>query len=439
MLPFTIRNAARLSFYRDLWAGCDHASVTLLADLPRLPTLTKAAYAAGLMWHPEATAEAAHCTHSTGTTGELTWRHRSLAEVSLINQVLAARPDPAVEQDDGLVLSLRYNKHGMSLPIVSTTPVLPAGVTDDIELGQLLEMLDAELVVRGTRRRLTTITGQAEDLGLVAQAVLETGRSRAGRSIKRVVLAGRVNPTVAELMSRAFPNALQIERYSLSEVLGGASRVASGTCLRLDGHVVGEVLDADGTPTLAGKPGELTLTELYPLVQLQPLVRYRTGDVVEAVGNGDLHVDGFRWLGRQDSCMPGPDGWMLRRSLLLDWLCGRPSVTRSSHRAQLRGVGSADLSEPLLLARWHHDMTELVVGLRVNPWLSEPEHLRLVADLWGALPDMLVGPASIGPVRIGLVHHESTGTEHFGPTDRRATRWLDGASLDQAAPCFADR
>lgn len=436
LLPFTIRNAGRLAFYRDHWRGCDSASVTTLGDLVRLPTLSKDAYMAGLMWHPDATTGAAHCTHSTGTSGRLTWRHRSHAEVVLINEVLGARAVRAAESDTGLVMSLRYQKHGMSLPIMSTTPVLPAGVTDEVELGQLLEMLDTELRVLGVRRRPTTLSGQAEDIGLVAQAVLEAGRRRAGRSIERVVLGGRVNPTVAELVSHAFPQAVQVERYSLSEVLGGASRVAPSPYLRLDGHVVGEVLDAEGLPAPPGVPGELTLTELFPLVQLQPLIRYRTGDLVESAGDGDLHVEGFRWLGRVDDCLPSPDGWRLRKSLLMDWLCGHPSVARAAHRPALRVLGSVDVSEPCATIRWHRGATELIVGLRVNPWLDEPGILRLVAGLWEWLDQVLVGAAA-RQVRVGLTHHPHP-SEAFVPGAGRPVRWLNVAALGQASPGFVD-
>lgn len=389
------------------------------------------------MWHHEATAGAAHCTHSTGTGGDLTWRHRSHAEVALINQVFAARPAAGPGQlDQGLVLSLRYNRHGMSLPIASTVPVLPAGVSDDVELDQLIEMLGAELSLLGSTRRATTITGQAEDLALVAQAVLERKRARLGGTIERVVLGGRVSPTVSELVARAFPNAAQIERYSLSEVLGGASRTAPDAYLKLDGHVIGEVLDVDGSPTQPGHPGELTLTELFPLVQLQPLIRYRTGDVVEADGAGDLYVDGFRWLGRRDDCLRGPTGWMLRASLLLDWLGQRSSVSRASHRPQLRSVQSADVAEPFVQVRWQRGLTELVVGLRVNPWLDEPGVLRLVSGLWSTLPDVMLAPAKSTPVRIGLLHHPNA-SEPFEPWANGAVRWLDSGLLSDAAPGFA--
>lgn len=436
LLPFTIRNAERLTFYRDLWRGCDTASVTTTADLAMLPTLSKDAYRTGLMWHSEATGAAAHCTHSTGTSGALTWRHRSHAEVVLINEVLGARPGRVDTSGQELVLSLTYHRHGMSLPIVSTAPVLPAGVTDDVELGQLLEMLATELLVLGAPRRPTTLAGQAEDLGLVAQAVLETGRRATGRSIRRIAMGGRVNPTVAELVSSAFPHAVQVERYSLSEVLGGASRVAPGPHLKLDGHVVGEVLDADGRPTAPGVPGELVLTELFPLVQLQPLIRYRTGDVVESAGQGDLHGDGFRWWGRAGDCFPSTQGWLLRKSLLMDWLCGQPLGRSGRCAARARSLGSADVSEPCATARWLEETTELVVGLRVNPWLDEPGISRLVADLWEWLPQALLGAAR-GRVRIGLAHHPHAAQD-FVPQDGRPVRWLEVAALSEPKPAFVD-
>lgn len=387
------------------------------------------------MWHPEATATASHCTHSTGTSGALTWRHRNQAEIELINRVFASHND---RRDAGLVLAMRYNRHGMSLPIAGRSPVLPAGLTDDIELSQLIEMLDAELTVLGAARRATTLHGQAEDVAVLAQALLEKGRAQAGRSIERVVLGGRVNRTVAALVALAFPHAVQIERYSLSEVLGGASRVVPNSFLRLDDHVIGEVVSPDGSPTPPGSPGELTLTELFPLVQLQPLIRYRTGDIVEAGGAGDLYSGGFRWLGRYGDCLPGPDGWLLRMSLLLDWLAERPSVARLSHRPNLRSVVSLDVSEPCLrVSRPEAATVEVLIGLRTNPWLDEPAAIDLVSALWTILPNVLVAAATSMTARVGLAHVVGP-VERFDPPDDQAVRWLQPARLPDPPPTFMD-
>ena len=55
----------------------------------------------------------------------------------LINEVLGARMGRVDASGQDLVLSLTYHRHGMSLPITSGTPVLPAGVTDEIELFEI--------------------------------------------------------------------------------------------------------------------------------------------------------------------------------------------------------------------------------------------------------------------------------------------------------------
>jgi len=90
--------------------------------------------------------------------------------------------------------------------------------------------------------------------------------------------------------------------FSCSEVIGGA-----GECPDCDGYhyeptVWPEILDLDRDEASEGI-GELTLTELHPFSQLQPMLRYRTGDVVQRLTCPARPTDlAFRPLGRRHSC-----------------------------------------------------------------------------------------------------------------------------------------
>src|SRR5580704_12682287 len=114
LLPFTIRNAARLPFYANFWRGVDVDNISSPKELPLLPTLSKERYRESFMFDPTAIQDCSYITHTSGTTGAVTWRHRSAAEATIINQLFG---QAAETQHEGLALVIRYDRHGMAMPM----------------------------------------------------------------------------------------------------------------------------------------------------------------------------------------------------------------------------------------------------------------------------------------------------------------------------------
>ena len=106
--------------------------------------------------------------------------------------------------------------------------------------------------------------------------------------------------------------------------------------------VVAEVISpfADDEPVTAGV-GELVLTSLSPFQTLQPLIRYRTGDLVEVQPACDDVDDlGFRLIGRTVHSLMTPElGVLLPSSRLGELIDDVPEVLRTPHR--LLGVFGA--------------------------------------------------------------------------------------------------
>lgn len=439
LLPFTLRNAARLPFYATLWDGIDAATISSIAELSRLPALSKETYRRRLMFDESAVQHTEYITHTTGTTGELTWRHRSAAEASLIHQLFgrAAGKEPTGQ----LALVVRYNRHGMGMPMPGGTRGIPVGLDDDAELKQFVDMVGARFRFAEGALRPTVLTGSGHDLAILAQAWLESGRAADGHAIRALHLLGFVDEGLRRFLRSSFDGAEIIGKYSLAEIFGGASRRWPSTRFVLEPYVVGEVTDEDGSPVQCGGIGELTLTELFPFVQMQPLVRYRTGDIVTLVNDENDDFE-FEWWGRRADCararVDGTDSWVLGYRPIADWLSLQPLAARTTHRPGLSSVGSTDVGPPCVALSTEPDgvTVRVVVGLRVNPWWATEAVQRFARDLWAALRSMAVVPAEDVRVRL-CFRHVARPTGEFGAAEERRDRTYPPAPLSTSLPLVA--
>jgi phenylacetate-coenzyme A ligase PaaK-like adenylate-forming protein len=118
------------------------------------------------------------------------------------------------------------------------------------------------------------------------------------------------------------------DRFTLTEAIGGASRVPGTDVYELDPHLVGEVVDPDSERRIDHGVGLLVLTNLYPFVQMQPLIRYTVGDLVRRLpGEGPLR---FQFLGKVGNCISrlrgGRREWLLFSARLNELVNQFPDV-----------------------------------------------------------------------------------------------------------------
>ncbi|MCX5542625.1 hypothetical protein M3A49_24540 [Paraburkholderia sp. CNPSo 3076] len=115
----------------------------------------------------------------------------------------------------------------------------------------------------------------------------------AGCPVPRVFFAGGEaftgNAALYARVREAMPGTLLIDSYSLSECLPVARTFPGGTGVHVfDELLYAEVIDPDtGMPVAEGERGELVLTHLQK--ELQPLVRYRTGDLTVLERTAPVH------------------------------------------------------------------------------------------------------------------------------------------------------
>ncbi|CAD6546639.1 Phenylacetate-coenzyme A ligase [Paraburkholderia hiiakae] len=115
----------------------------------------------------------------------------------------------------------------------------------------------------------------------------------AGCPVPRVFFAGGEaftgNAALYARVREAMPGTLLIDSYSLSECLPVARTFPGGTGVHVfDELLYAEVIDPDtGMPVAEGERGELVLTHLKK--EVQPLVRYRTGDLTVLERTAPVH------------------------------------------------------------------------------------------------------------------------------------------------------
>lgn len=146
------------------------------------------------------------------------------------------------------------------------------------------------------------------------------------------------------------------DNYSLSEVPGFAWECGRCGFLHWEGaRVVAELLDPHSRKPVKGPLGELVLTTLWPDVQLMPLIRYATGDLVwRGPRCPEQGTRGVRFAGRVGQglqrLVKGVTTHVLLARDLLEWAEATPDVAQHPHPLERMGtVPPSDIGVPKAL------------------------------------------------------------------------------------------
>ncbi|WP_395143816.1 phenylacetate--CoA ligase family protein [Armatimonas sp.] len=206
-------------------------------------------------------------------------------------------------------------------------------------------------------------------LGEVAQ---EEGIDLATSAVRRIIVAGEPGagiPATRARIEQLWPGARLWDHHGMTETgpVSFECPVRPGVLHVLESRFIAEVLDPETLqPTLPGERGELVLTNLGRMGS--PLLRYRTGDLVQpstnticACGRSDLVLEGGI-LGRTD-----------------DMLVVRGvNLYPSAVEAVLRRF--AEMGEYRVTLSTVNALREALVELEALPTCPDPEALRLAAE-----------------------------------------------------------
>ncbi|MER7674457.1 hypothetical protein ABTY61_39175 [Kitasatospora sp. NPDC096128] len=287
LVPGTIEHARAIPYYRELWADRPGATaVGTVADLTALPVVGKYEPAGGMavVGHPDRTPSV--LMHSSGTTGHPFTRYRSAEEVQELSALLSSLNARARERMDEArpivhLSTISKRHHGNSIGALAVERSVTLGLLSERDLVKALGLLRRPQLFPDLTDPLIQLSGTPDDLVVLAHAVQEAGLLDQLRPRTVTALADYLTDGHRDFLAACFPDARIVHRYSLSEVVGGATRCERCGLFHFDVHVVPQVLSLDGEQSLTSGVGRLVLTELFPFSQYQPFIRYDTGDLVE--------------------------------------------------------------------------------------------------------------------------------------------------------------
>lgn len=288
LLPGTIANAAGMAFYAEHWAGVDVGSVTSVADLARLPMTDKELYRSSFQFRPPYETELASIGHTTGTTGDLVFRHRSAEEIAEQHAffragIEGARAPGAPRR---LVALIGSPGHGVAIRPPTDGLGITGTLDDPHRVDQVRQIMTRSFKLPGYTDRVVEVQSSPQGVEMLTLALLGCGVDPLDLPVDRIiVVSAYVSAAFRTFVRETWGEKVRlIDRYSLSEIVGGATNMPCCGAFHPDPHVVVELVDP--VTREATGPGDVAvtvLTELYPLVRYQPLVRYWTDDVVERV------------------------------------------------------------------------------------------------------------------------------------------------------------
>lgn len=230
----------------------------------------------------------------------------------------------------------------------------------------------------------------------LAEVARKEGLDLSASAVRAIIVAGEPGGAVAETRARIEREwgARVFDHWGMTDLgsLGIESENHPGSLTVLESESIAEVIDpATGAPTQPGQIGELVMTNLGRMGQ--PVLRYRTGDLVKATldlnagGDGVLRLEGGV-LGRSDDML------IIRGN----------NVFPSSVEAVLRSF--PEVAEFRLSVVKRQEMLQLRIEFETDPELSQTrdaidqlvnrmgrritERLAFLPELqpveWGSLP-----------------------------------------------------
>lgn len=290
--------------------------------------------------------------HTSGSTGPSLTIYKSSEELSYLWSYYYELIKPTFERMDSLPISLFFPNlyHGSPVRLPSFGRVFVGGVTDDMLIQDALKVLQKSYNIPGHDSRVSILSGLSFHIKFFTNFLLEQGYNPREFGIRSMNIVGEYVSNLSRRFLADSWGAILIERFTLTESVGGANRCFLCGHFHLDPHVIGEVVDPDSVRPLDEGVGYLLLTQLYPFVQMQPLIRYYTGDLVRKIRSDCSNSMTFDFLGKTSNCVQWkPDGkaeWLLYSVDLYEIINELPDVRLYDTWPNIRSVKDTTVSSP---------------------------------------------------------------------------------------------
>lgn len=316
--------------------------------------------------------------HTTGTTGATINVYKSHEEVTFLTRYYLRMFQPQTEALMSLPLSLSFPNfyHGAQIPLPAIGIPFFSGLTDDGLLRETVRMLETTYNIPGHDARISLLSGPEHELQFFTSYLLEQGRDPRSFGITAINTTGsHLTAHRRNFLSDSW-GATVNDHFTLTELMGGAVRCHRCNRFHFDPIAIGEVLDVDTGEPVAQGVGALTMTGLYPFVQMQPLIRYETGDLVRRTESDCVGTMTFEFLGKRRSAIglrrDGRTDWLVFPVPLYEFLSPIPDINMygwnaNVHTASDRSIGSLPLISLRTAEEGERLRVDLLVELRYAP------------------------------------------------------------------------
>jgi len=391
LIPRTIENAVRLSsFYRDLYGanGVDVAAIRTIDDLAALPPVSKERLreAGRSALCIDDTTSIIQLQHTSGTTAVPFVMYRSAAEIQFISEFFGTvlRKEDWSGRPAPMSMQFRNSLHGSLTPIPGRAFVMEGNTGDADAIRRTLHLLEMKFDLPGIEDRITVFGGSLTDIEILTAFVLEQRVPTDRFAIRSMNVSGRYLTERWRALIEGTWNATVFDRFSLSEVFGGATSCPSCRGYHFDPLVVPEVADVVTGEAIRAGTGRLLMTGLYPFVQVQPVIRYRTGDIFQ-VDPDVCAAPRFEFLGRENHSLFSPldPGRLLIGGRdLLETADVLPEIARGDEPA-LPLADKRAIGQPTVRGIWRRDgeRVELTLELETVSQLTlYPRHAERLRE-----------------------------------------------------------
>ena len=415
-LPSTFQTAWRHPFYRQLWSGVCNGEWPAEDDvqawsslLEALPPLSRDGLA-GLK--PELPVGDAICTvsHSSGTTSNPVYRYRSTREHQLIAALSTPSPIGAPRlRPLGLSLYAPYHGQSDGAAGAAGAHVFTASIWEDHLVVAAMNALERTYDIPGFEPRITFVQGSVRFVRVLTQALVDRGTSRSQLAVRALGVFGGYLATEVRRHLEDYWAVKVVHRYSLSEAFGGATACPACGHLHFDAHLLPTLLEGEFVSHADSRLGELTITELFPYSLCHPLVKYRTGDIVEVLDDASAcshaHVGGLRHVGRAALSVCSRSGNGPRQVLLgsteLREALYCPEVGKSDELPQLSVLSDRSrLGVPIASASIDSSGRRLNVSFRPAADIEPGRARQVVTDRLLSASRSLLAAVSSGSVHL---------------------------------------
>lgn len=350
--------------------------------------------------------------HTSGTTGPSLTVYKSTQELAFLWAYFQHLMAPALAAAPSLPLILSFPNlyHGVPIRLPSFGKVFVGGVSDSGLIEDAARVLSRTYRIPGHDSRISILSGLTFQLKLFTSFLIEQGHDLRSFGIQSLNLVGDYVTAHTRRFFADSWGAIPVDRFTLTESVGGANRCLSCDHFHLDPHVIGEVLDPDtGLPVEEGV-GQLALTQLHPFVRIQPLIRYLTGDLVRRVPSRCSNAMTFDALGKEVNCISWqPEGrteWLLFSADLHEIIEGLPDLRLFEEFAGVGVVKDRSVGSPPLFTRTTSEPAARPFSIRLTFELRYAPHYY--PDRVGELTEAIRRGLDRTPTSLGRRMREGT-------------------------------